>query len=380
MKMFLLMVLIPGVSILTGYSNSFTANAVAANEQVSESPGAPPELRLSLVTVVYGFGISEEIVAEILDAGYTEIELAVFDHDVPAEDSLQRLTDTGRMIRRLAKERDKKVQLHVVSGSTASADPTSLNEDIGRSGVAHLKLLADKAKAVGAKSVTGPTILPWKEHPQYQTGERQGTPLWGHDLVNHMQQRIDAAVPRVQEVADYYEEKDVVLYFEYLTHWESPGLNTLVDTAAFLKKVNRPKSFGVVIDMSHLALDGRGEDAFLKTFAEVVVRGFPIHIHVSAPHRGRVDQAIMPWHLVFGAIQGANSIDTLDLNPAISIEIFDAGVQAFSQGVVLTRPPYDEQRRDVIVAAAAHTRKHWESVPKFALEQGRQAVLNAMSR
>ena len=369
MQRFLLLVLISVVTMITEFSESIAADGAA-----------PPELRLSLVTLIYGFDPNEENFAEILDADYTEIEFAVFDHDAPPEDSLRRLRNTGEMIRRLARKRGKKLQLHVVSGSTAAADPTSLDEDVGRAGVAHLKLLADKAQALGAKSVTGPTILPWKEHPVYLAGEEQGKPLWGHDLVNHMRQRIDAAVPRIQEVADYYEKKKVVLYFEYLTHWESPGLNNLVDTAAFLKEVNRPESFGVVIDTSHLTLDGRGEEAFLHAFGDLVVKGFPIHIHISAPHRGRVDQAILPWNLVFGAIQGANSIDALDFNPAISVEIFDAEVQAFSQGVVLTRAPYGEQRGDVIVTAASHTRKRWESVPPFAVEQGRQAVLSAMSR
>ncbi len=206
---------------------------------------------------------------------------------------------------------------------SSDKDITSLDEEIGAAGVEFLKERILITKKLGGKVLTGALLFPELKGPS-------GTPIRPLDtdgkqieppaLTLIVNQRLRAAVPRMQEVADFAAKHGITVANEYINHWEICGGNTMCSAIAFALEVNRP-NFGIVTDISHEVLQGKGPVIYAGELQFAKNAGLPIYFQISEPGRGDIVYSWIPFDQFFGIVQALNLVDKAH---PLDIEIFDA--------------------------------------------------------
>ena len=177
------------------------------------------------------------------------------------------------------------------------------------------------------------------------------------ELTQVVNQRLKAAVSRMQEVVDFAALHGIIVANEYINHWEVCGCNTLSSAIAFALEVNRP-NFGILTDISHEVLQGKGPYIYAGEMQFAKNSGLPIFFQVSEPGRGDIVNSWLPFDLFFGIIQ---ALELVDEDHPIDIEIFDA-IDLNPSLMQLTRDPFADPLQ-VLIEGILYTHHRYREVP-----------------
>lgn len=220
------------------------------------------------------------------------------------------------------------IELATNVGATEDLDPSSDDPKIRAAAEAFLRSRIDIATALRAKIMMGPIVIPYGA---FVHTAPNGVPAWSDGLQDSLRRRYDNAAPILNELGAYASEKGVKVAIEPITHWETPGPNTLAQLRSFLKLVSNP-GIGAIIDSAHETLDGAGPDVFVEEVAALAAEGRLHYAQASPPDRGNLDASWLPWKPLFGPLLAHYS-------GPVAIEIFNA-VPDFAAGLRLSRRKY----------------------------------------
>lgn len=210
----------------------------------------------------------------------------------------------------------EKIKLTTNVGATADCDPSSSDKRIQQQGLEYLKSRIDITAALRGEILMGPIIVPYNVFPTTDSGEA----IWSDGLQAELAIRYQTAQPILNELGSYAEQKNVKLAIEPITHWETPGPNTLAQLIEFFKGVES-KQVGAIIDCAHEVLDGDGPEIFKAQVAELAQQSRLHYVQVSPPHRGAVHQSWIPWKSFLEPIlevyQGPIAIEMFNAIPGL---------------------------------------------------------------
>lgn len=216
------------------------------------------------------------------------------------------------------------VRLTTNVGATRTYDPSSPYPEQRQQAFAYLASRVDITAALGGEIMMGPIVLPYGVYPVTDSG--QG--IWSDALQEALVDRYGAAQSILDELGRHAAEKGVKLAIEPITHWETPGPNTLAELMTFLEGVPS-RQVGVCIDSAHEVLDGAGPAVFDGQVRRLARDGRLHYAQVSPPDRGDLHRSWIPWSDFLRPI--------LDEYPGpIAVEIFNA-IPAFVGSLRLTR-------------------------------------------
>jgi hypothetical protein len=244
---------------------------------------------------------------------------------------------------------------------SSDKDITSLDEEIGAAGVQFLKERVLITKELGGKVLTGALLFPELKGPSgkpIRPLDHNGKQIDPPVLTRLVNQRLRSAVPRMQEVADFAATYGITVANEYINHWEICGGNTMSSAIAFALEVNRP-NFGILSDISHEVLQGKGPLIYAGELQFAKNSGLPIYLQISEPGRGDIVNSWIPFDQLFGIVQALNIVDK---DHPLDIEIFDAlGLNPTL--MQLTRDPFVDPMQ-VLIDGVHYTHQRYESVPE----------------
>ncbi len=253
-------------------------------------------------------------------------------------------------------------------------DITSLDEEIGRAGVQFLKERILITKKLGSKVLTGALLFPELKglsEKSIRPIDKNGKQIEPPALTLLVNQRLRAAVSRMQEVADFAAKHDITVVNEYINHWEICGGNTMSSAIAFALEVNRP-NFGILSDISHEVLQGKGPLIYAGELQFAKNAGLPIYLQISEPGRGDIVNSWIPFDQLFGIVQALNIVDKTH---PLDIEIFD--VLGLNPTLMqLTRDPFVDPMQ-VLIDGIQYTHQRYESVPETFKNIPSQALAKA---
>ncbi|KUO48899.1 MAG: hypothetical protein APF76_09630 [Desulfitibacter sp. BRH_c19] len=179
-------------------------------------------------------------------------------------------------------------------GLPQSADITSSDPDMRKSGVQLLKETVKNVSAIGAQLLTGVLYCPWNK------SVKRGPTC----------DEINWSVEAIREVAQFAQDYSVVLGIEPINRYETYLLNTARQALDFIHLVGE-ENIGVHLDTYHMNIEE-------KNFAETInlVGHELIHFHASDSNRGAPGSGNVEWDSVF------RSLKQIDYNGAIGIESF----------------------------------------------------------
>ena len=213
-------------------------------------------------------------------------------------------------------------------GVSPQGDPSSDDAAVRAAGEAFLRSRVDVAAALRAEILMGPVVIPYGA---FVVSGPNGDGVWSDALQDHLARRYANAAPVLQAVGIYAETLGVKIAIEPITHWETPGPNTLEQVLTFLDSVETDR-VGVVIDSAHETLDGAGPEVFAEQVQRLTADRRLHYAQASPPDRGRLDRSWLPWGPIFGSILPA-------YDGPVAIEIFNA-VPGFDAGLRLSRRRY----------------------------------------
>lgn len=216
----------------------------------------------------------------------------------------------------------KDIQLATNIGGSPGMDPSSPDEHIEEAGLAFLKSRVDITAALGGSIMMGPVVYPY--------GAFQDS-IWSDALQDFLNQHYSNAAPVIEELGRHAGSKSVNVAIEPITHWETPGLNTLAQTIEFLHKVPS-RNIGVVIDSAHETLDGAGPEKFIEQVTWLADAGRLHYVQASPPDRGDLSSSWLPWQEFFGPVLSR-------YDGPVAIEIFNA-LPVFAKALRLSRRKY----------------------------------------
>jgi D-psicose/D-tagatose/L-ribulose 3-epimerase len=219
------------------------------------------------------------------------------------------------------------VKLATNVGATRTFDPSSPYPQQREEALKYLQSRVDITVALRGEIMMGPIVIPYGVFPTTDFNE----PIWSDRLHDELATRYQTARPILNELGIYAEQKNVKLAIEPITHWETPGPNTLAQLMEFLRGVES-KQVGVVIDSAHEVLDGDGAEVFKTQVAELARQSRLHYVQVSAPDRGAIHTSWMPWHSFLKPILEVYS-------GPIAVEIFNA-IPVFANSLRLSRRKY----------------------------------------
>jgi D-psicose/D-tagatose/L-ribulose 3-epimerase len=160
-------------------------------------------------------------------------------------------------------------------------NPISAEAKHRQGAVDYLKEVLDWSEALGVEVLCGPF---------YQ-------PLGTFSGVAPTEEEKDRAAAVHREVADYAQKAGVPLALECLNRFEAYFLNTMADSAAYVKKVNHPY-FGLMYDSFHGNIE---ENDPVGAVAEHA--GALRHFHASSNNRGTPGKGHIPFGEMFKALK-----------------------------------------------------------------------------
>ncbi len=209
-------------------------------------------------------------------------------------------------------------------GATRTFDPSSPYRQQRQEALEYLKSRVDITHALRGKIMMGPIVIPYGVFPTTDFDRS----IWSDELQDELAVRYQTAQPILNQLGEYAETRNVKLAIEPITHWETPGPNTLSQLIDFLKGVES-KQVGVVIDSAHETLDGDGPEIFKQQVAHLASEKRLHYIQVSPPDRGALHTSWLPWQSFLEPVLQV-------YHGPIAVEIFNA-IPAFLNGLRLTR-------------------------------------------
>ena len=100
-----------------------------------------------------------------------------------------------------------------------------------------------------------------------------------------------------QKAADYAAKANVTLAVEYLNRFECYFLNTMADTADFVKRVNKP-NYGVLFDTFHANIEEKDPVGCIDSYMDMIK-----HVHISENDRGTPGKGHVDFPGTFKALR-----------------------------------------------------------------------------
>ena len=198
--------------------------------------------------------------------------------------------------------------------ATRTFDPSSPYPEQRDLALEYLKSRVDITAAMRGEIMMGPIVIPYGVFPttDFNVAYRSD------ELQDKLKIRYKAAQPVLNKLGKYAKKKKVKLAIEPITHWETPGPNTLSQLINFLKGV-KSKQVGVVIDSAHETMDGAGPEVFKKQVAYLARQKRLHYIQASSPDRGAVHTSWIPWQSflepVLKVYQGPIAVEVFNAIP-----------------------------------------------------------------
>lgn len=210
-------------------------------------------------------------------------------------------------------------------GTTSFFDPTSPYKEQREGALAYLKSRVEITSVLGGEGaiMSGPFIYPYGAFPLTDLGE----PMWSDALQDWMPQRYRAALPILEEVAEYAQKLNVQLAIEPVKNWETPPPNMVSEVLDFIAPISAP--CGVTFDTAQILMESQGPDVFRQNVARALEGESLTYVHISAPDRGEVRDSWIPWDLMLGEIAPVYKGPYL-------IEVFNA-IPPLDSGMRMTR-------------------------------------------
>jgi sugar phosphate isomerase/epimerase len=267
----------------------------------------------------------------LVDMGYSGFELHTVrspEIDAAFGSYSEEIEAYGRFRRTLDEAGLTGVALATNTGATPSLDPSSDDPTVRDTARAFLASRVDVAAALRAEILMGPVVVPYGA---FVHSAPNGDPVWSDALQDELGRRYRNAAPILDEIGRYAATRGVKIAIEPITHWETPGPNTLAQLLDFLELVPSTQ-VGAVIDSAHETLDGAGPEVFARQVESLAAAGRLHYAQASPPDRGDLASSWLPWEPLFGPVLAHYA-------GPVAIEIFNA-VPDFASGLRLSRRKY----------------------------------------
>jgi len=168
-------------------------------------------------------------------------------------------------IQEIQNELDKNnIEVTFGTGLNPSIDITSLDEKIRRKGIDHLKKCIDICHKLGSRTLNGVVHSPWGLQ----------TPRGAYE------QQRRYGIEALKEVANYCEEKNILLCMELLNRYESSYLNTIEEGVDMIDKIGSTH-IKLHVDTFHANIEEK--DLYVSLERNLHHIG---HVHFADNHRG----------------------------------------------------------------------------------------------
>ncbi|QMW03755.1 sugar phosphate isomerase/epimerase family protein [Spirosoma foliorum] len=189
----------------------------------------------------------------------------------------------------------------------------SPDERVRREGIDFLKKVVDCSQAVGSTILMGPMYAGFKTF----TGKPATAEEWNWSVTG------------MREVAEYAEEKGVVLAIEYLNRFETYLLTCVDDLVRYVEDVNHPNC-RAAFDTFHANMEEKNiADAIRK------VAPYLAHVQISENDRSTPGRGHINFDEVFGALQ------EVGYEGPIAIEAFGPNPPELAAATHIFRPMFD---------------------------------------
>jgi len=160
-------------------------------------------------------------------------------------------------------------------------NPISADADHRKGGLEHLNWAIDCSEALGSEILCGPFYQPLGVF----TGEAPS------------EDEKKRAAQVHQDASDYAAKANVTLAVEYLNRFECYFLNTMADTAKFVKSVNKP-NYGVLFDTFHANIEEKDPVGCIGPNINIIK-----HVHISENDRGTPGKGHVDFSGTFKALR-----------------------------------------------------------------------------
>jgi sugar phosphate isomerase/epimerase len=301
-----------------------------------------------------------EHIARLKSVGYAGFEFPIAPTHNP--DRASEVESYARLRRAIDDAGHADVRLTTNVGATRTLDPSSPYPEQRKEALAYLKSRVDITAALRGEIMMGPIVLPYGVYPVTDFNE----PIWSDALQDRLPDRYRDAQPILDELGRHAAERNVKLAIEPITHWETPGPNTLSQLMTFLEGVPS-RHVGVCIDSAHEVLDGEGPERFAANVQKLAADGRLHYVQVSPPDRGDLHRSWIPWQSFLTPILKVYS-------GPIAVEIFNA-IPAFVSSLHLTRRKFWIPGED-----APNSHPDAYTIAREALERTREELHKLRSR
>jgi D-psicose/D-tagatose/L-ribulose 3-epimerase len=154
-----------------------------------------------------------------------------------------------------------------------------------------------------------------------------------------------------RKAADYAAKAGVVLAVEYLNRFECYFLNTMADTAAYVKRVNHP-NVGILFDTFHANIEEKDPVGCIGKYVKLVK-----HIHISENDRGTPGKGHIDWPGTFKALRSGK------YDGWLVIEAFSRALPALAAATKVWRD-FFKNRQEVYTEGLNFVRKQWKAAAK----------------
>jgi D-psicose/D-tagatose/L-ribulose 3-epimerase len=168
-------------------------------------------------------------------------------------------------------------------------NPVSADAGHRKGGLEHLKWAIECSEALGSDILCGPFYQP--------LGVFTGQPP--------TKEEKERAAKVHQQAADIAAKANLTLAVEYLNRFECYFLNTMADTADFVRRVNKP-NYGVLFDTFHANIEEKDPVGCIGPYVEMVK-----HVHISENDRGTPGKGHVDWPGTFEALRSGGYDDWL---------------------------------------------------------------------
>jgi D-psicose/D-tagatose/L-ribulose 3-epimerase len=160
-------------------------------------------------------------------------------------------------------------------------NPISADAGHRKGGLEHLNWAVDCSEALGSEILCGPFYQPLGVF----TGEAPS------------EDEKKRAAQVHQEASDYAAKANVTLAVEYLNRFECYFLNTMADTAKFVKSVGKP-NYGVLFDTFHANIEEKDPVGCISPNINIIK-----HVHISENDRGTPGKGHVDFSGTFKALR-----------------------------------------------------------------------------
>jgi D-psicose/D-tagatose/L-ribulose 3-epimerase len=160
-------------------------------------------------------------------------------------------------------------------------NPISADAGHRKGGLEHLNWAVDCSEALGSEILCGPFYQPLGVF----TGEAPS------------EDEKKRAAQVHQEASDYAAKANVTLAVEYLNRFECYFLNTMADTAKFVKSVGKP-NYGVLFDTFHANIEEKDPVGCISPNINIIK-----HVHLSENDRGTPGKGHVDFSGTFKALR-----------------------------------------------------------------------------